>query len=127
VCLQVFLSLGRLQQVLNGRHEWLFGDFKNFFDGACSCDSLRCCKIWDVSLKLDSTVFNRFHIDLTGVEVGIREVSNDEFDRSRLSFSSSSPKKNVSFSPDSTSDFSSTVFSTIFFKSSTMGLSVFPT
>jgi len=67
-------------------------------------------------------VFDRFNIDLTEAEVGIREFSNDEFDRFRLGFGSFSPKKNVSFSPDSTSDFSPTMFSTIYFKGSTMGL-----
>jgi len=89
-----------------------------------SYDSLRCCKILNVSLKLDGTVFDRFNIDLTGVEVRIRELSNDEFDYFRLGFSSS-PKKNVSFSRDFTSDFSPTVFSTICFKGSTISLKSF--
>jgi len=84
-------------------------------EGVCEClyDSLRCCKILDASLKL-GTVFDRFNINLTGVKVGIRELSNDAFDRFRLGFGSSSSKKNVSFSSDSTSDFSPTVFSTMF-------------
>jgi len=81
--------------------------------------SLGCCKILDALLKLDGTVFDRFNIDLTKIEVGIRELSNDEFDRFRLSFDFSSPKKNVLFSPDSISNFSPTVFSTICFKGST--------
>jgi len=70
-------------------------------EGACkySYDSLR-CKILDASLKLDGTVFDRFNIDLTGIEVGIRELSNEVFDCFRLGFGSSSPKKNVLFSPD---------------------------
>jgi len=56
VCLQFFLSLGHLQRVLGGRHEWLVGDFENFLDGGSMrmFDSLRCCKILDTSLKLGS-------------------------------------------------------------------------
>jgi len=84
-------------------------------EGACEClyDSLRCCKILDASLKLDGTVFDRFNIDLTGVKIGIRELSNEVLNRFRLGFDSFSPKKNVSFSSDSISDFSPTVFSTV--------------
>jgi len=88
----------------------------------CSYNGLRCYKILDASLKLYDTVFDHFNIDLTGIEVEIRELSNDEFDRFRLGFDFSSPKKNVLFSPNSTSDFSQTVFSTICFDN---GLKVF--
>jgi len=91
--------------------------FRKFLrEEACECsyDSLRCCKILDASLKLDGTVFDRFNIDLTGVEVGIRELSNDEFDRFRWGFGFFSSKKNILFSLDSISDFSPIVFLTIF-------------
>jgi len=94
-------------------------------EGACECLYVVVyvvyCKILDVSLKLDGIVFDRFNIDLIGVEIGIRELLNDEFDRFRLDFGSS-PRQNVSFSPDSISIFSPTVFSTICFKSSTIGI-----
>jgi len=90
----------------------------------CSYDSLR-RKILDASLKLDGAVFDRFNIDLTRVKVWIKELWNDEFDHFRLGFDSSHPKKNVSFSLDSTSDFSRIMFS-ICFKDSTMGLKCLP-
>jgi len=48
--------------------------------------------------------FQYFNIDLIEVKA-IRELLNDAFDRFCLDFGFSSPKKNVSFSRDSTSDF----------------------
>jgi len=58
----------------------------------------RCYKILDILLKLDSTVFDYFNIDLIRVEA-IRELSNAAFDHFRLGFDSSSLKKNVLFHP----------------------------
>jgi len=71
-------------------------------------------KFLDASLKLDGTVFNRFNIDLTEIEVGIRELSNDEFDRFRLGFGSSSSKKNVSFHRFHIRFLTDTVFDNLF-------------
>ncbi|KYQ48821.1 hypothetical protein ALC60_12126 [Trachymyrmex zeteki] len=91
-------------------------------EGVCeySYDKSRGSTISDISFKVDGTVFDRLNIDFTGVEARI-ELSCEALSRFRFGFGSSS-EKNILFLIGSLE--SSTVFSTICFSGSIIGLKI---